>query len=288
MKLPSFAFSKLAVALAHLQQLCDPTVFEVQTDQLSMFDPPTSGPWTRCSDRESWVIDTALTQFRLIGRATKNWYEANPEIFERAPQSVRRWFGDLALATPANRDANRQMITRLAEIAISNGGFPPGETPVRQPFFECGPDIGNCVDNRAWTLAAANIVNICPAFFSGQNTKLSSILPDGGDPTLPLSAGTIAHECTHSRILMTLGDSNNVNSAGHNEIYGYDECLKLAAKDPNKAILNADNYKWYTQESYIEYCCSDMDTVGGEPTPGKEGICGALWAEMKNRKCGIM
>lgn len=58
----------------------------------------------------------------------------------------------------------------------------------------------------------------------------------------------MAHECTHSRILMTLGASNNVNSAGHNEIYGYDECEALAT-EPDRAILNADNYKWYTQGS---------------------------------------
>lgn len=148
MKLPSYALSKLAVAVAHLQRLYDTTVFEEQTDQLSLVAPPISGPWTDCSAGDSRVVDTALTQFRLIGRATEKWYaasRANPVNFPRAPQSVRRWFGDLNQATPANQAANHQMITRLAQIAISSGGSPPGEVPVRQPFFDCPPDTGNCV-----------------------------------------------------------------------------------------------------------------------------------------------
>ena len=89
------------------------------------------------------------------------------------------------------------------------------------------------------------------------------------DPKRALAAGILAHEFTHSRLLMSppstvqrtvaTSPSDQILPAGQvfrpgevftpggaGETYGYDACLKLAAT-PDRAITNADNYKWYLQ-----------------------------------------
>lgn len=67
-----------------------------------------------------------------------------------------------------------------------------------------------------------------------------------------LSAGTIAHEITHSKRLIGVGvpPINHIPSTNDNVGYGWDKCHKAAVGSVEKqqqAILNADNYLYYFQ-----------------------------------------
>ncbi len=89
-----------------------------------------------------------------------------------------------------------------------------------------------CKDNSyAYTFKGSKTVYLCNMYkkapFSGENSKM----------------GTLFHELTHAII----GTNCDENGKPTPEVYGREECRKLAIKDPAKACKNADSYEFFLE-----------------------------------------
>ena len=83
---------------------------------------------------------------------------------------------------------------------------------------------GKCKSSvYAYTFHGATTIHMCNLFFSTPATGTDS------------KAGTVAHEHSHAT-------SGTVDLA-----YGQVDAMKLAVRDPDKAIRNADNYEYYAK-----------------------------------------
>ncbi|PPQ97134.1 hypothetical protein CVT26_000619 [Gymnopilus dilepis] len=268
MKFSTLALIKLALIIAPLWNFCGAAVLSAQSDQLSMV-----AAHDNCSPEQNAIIDQAFAEFHPLARGMEKWYQASqaaPPLGD-AVKTLKRWFGDISKASVHNQGQVRQIIQQLGAIARDN---------VR-PTFYCLVAGGNCdATTRGYTLPGDPMVSLCPYFFATSNLNMMS-LRESSDPQPQLSAGILAHEFTHSRRLMAQ-DRDGANGfqprevftpGGAREVYEKDPCLALT-KDSNNAIRNADNYKWYTIESYRKYCCSTaLDMNGDVPNAEKMAIC---------------
>jgi len=91
--------------------------------------------------------------------------------------------------------------------------------------FDCG-----CTESGVFAYVYANQpykIYLCPAFWSAPVTGTDS------------KGGTIVHETSHFTIV----------AGTHDYAYGQSSCKSLAKTDPSKAIMNADNHEYFTENN---------------------------------------
>ncbi|SDF82142.1 peptidyl-Lys metalloendopeptidase [Lentzea fradiae] len=71
------------------------------------------------------------------------------------------------------------------------------------------------------------VIYLCRVFWQSEPTGTDS------------QAGTLVHEATHFR----------VNGGSQDIEYGQDDCLELARTNPDRAVVNADNYEYFAENT---------------------------------------
>ena len=152
---------------------------------------------------------------RSVSSAHKNAYQYVTKGIEVLGdnEDYTEWFGKHT----ANREKKvKDNLTTIKE-AMESTGF----------VYDLTGD-GDCVagDYYAFTYFGVPVIWICSLFWDAPARGLGS------------KAGTIVHEHSHSSA--EVDDIRNV--------YGEDDCRKLAAEHPGDAIDNADNYEFFVEQ----------------------------------------
>ncbi|KAF9522854.1 hypothetical protein CPB83DRAFT_75132 [Crepidotus variabilis] len=277
--------------------------YRTSADQVPMTSPSIL-VYSGCSPVNNQILDDVRAQFVLLSRGAKKWYDAitapgvDPAVQRDAQKMHAFWFGNF-VGDPKWLRWNNILITQVYKNAVQgwNDNYnanPTPANPTASPLnFDCEPiRPGGCeADFFAYTAGGDHLVHICPHFFDAPPVNWNVLVSQEER----MAAGTMAHEITHSRYLIGVFDVGGIEqpwTTDRNVGYGWDNCRNAAKTDPLNAMLNADNYKFYFQRSFYQYCqCSPYEgTRDTAPAASeKRQICGAFWAAVpKGSKCTIL
>ncbi len=137
-----------------------------------------------------------------------------------------RWFG-----TYSRGNAERVRRT-LKSIDAALGSDQMRAVCARTGYTGC--DYGtyaNVIPDRPY------IINLCEGFF--EMPTLMSMVPGSEEHQSGTREGTLIHEMSHFDVVAATND----------ECYTRDVCSDMAASDPRRAIINADSYQYFAEDT---------------------------------------
>jgi hypothetical protein len=161
-----------------------------------------------------------LKIFQEIHRAAYYYVEASVSELREDDSHFIMWFG--------NKSSNREIVIRDYTMIMNH----LRSTEMRYIVFASQPANRSVCPPRAFAsaLVFTNTVYFCPHALQFQNIATHSSL----DSIL----STVIHELSHA-----------INGRD-DTAYGEDEARKLAKDDPSQAIINAENYAYFSITTY--------------------------------------
>ncbi|NCO85194.1 MAG: protease [Rhodobacterales bacterium] len=141
-------------------------------------------------------------------------------------EDYARWFG-----TYSRGNAERVRRT-LKSIDHALGSDQMRAVCARTGYSGC--DYGtyaNVIPDRPYN------INLCEAFF--RMPTLMSMVPGSEEHQSGTREGTLIHEMSHFSVV----------GATNDECYTRDVCTDMAAGDPRRAIINADSYQYFAEDT---------------------------------------
>lgn len=168
--------------------------------------------YLNCSNGNISSIGNSLTNAQNYATESYNFLVALPTASRSTNVRYKTWFGAYTSARYATVQAHYNSIKNAFA----------GQT------FQLDCDCAS--DNSLYAFVYVNQpyhVHLCGAFFAAPATGTDS------------KAGTLVHETSHFTVV-----------AGTNDhAYGQTACKKLATKNPNKAVANADSHEYFAENT---------------------------------------
>jgi peptidyl-Lys metalloendopeptidase len=168
--------------------------------------------YLNCSNGNISSIGSALTNAQNYSTESYNFLVGLPTASRSTDARYKTWFG----AYTSSRYSTVQTHYNNLKNAFS------GQT------FQLDCDCAS--DNSLYAFVYANQpyhVHLCGAFFAAPATGTDS------------KAGTLVHETSHFTVVAGTNDN----------AYGQTACKKLATKNPNKAVDNADSHEYFAENN---------------------------------------
>ena len=161
-----------------------------------------------CTSTRQSALTTALGNAETISLAARNYLNNVPAANRPTDTAYRTWFG----AYTSSRYSTVQSHYTAIHSAFAT----------RTVEFYC-----DCTDS-SYAYVYSNQpykIHLCNAFWNAPNLGIDS------------KAGTLVHEMSHFTVVAGTSD----------HAYGTSACQRLATKNPNKAVNNADSHEYFAE-----------------------------------------